>query len=70
MPYVFGLYQLMDERFHFHVEILSMGRAPGKLKLAASSESLWGLWINDSNPVQKAEELREAIAKDNLTKEQ
>ncbi len=61
MPYLLGLHQLADTRFHLHVEILAIGRAPGKLKYAASSESLWGLWTNDSSPVQKAQELREAI---------
>lgn len=64
MPYLLGLHQLADERFHFHVEILPIGRAPGKLKFAASSESIWGLWTNDSAPAQKAQELREAIAKE------
>lgn len=63
MPYLFGLHQLADERFHFHVEILPIGRAPGKLKYAASSESIWGLWTNDSLPAEKAKELREAIAR-------
>jgi len=63
MPYLLGLHQLADTRFHLHVEILAIGRAPGKLKYAASSESLWGLWTNDSSPVQKARELREAIAR-------
>jgi len=63
MPYLLGLHQLADERFHLHVEILAIGRAPGKLKFAASSESIWGLWTNDSSPLQKAQELREAIAK-------
>jgi UDPglucose--hexose-1-phosphate uridylyltransferase len=63
MPYLLGLHQLADTRFHLHVEILAIGRAPGKLKYAASSESLWGLWTNDSSPTQKAQELREAIAK-------
>lgn len=63
MPYLLGLHQLADTRFHLHVEILAIGRAPGKLKYAASSESLWGLWTNDSSPAQKAQELREAIAK-------
>ena len=61
MPYLLGLHQLADTRFHLHVEILAIGRAPGKLKYAASSESLWGLWTNDSSPAQKAQELREAI---------
>lgn len=63
MPYMLGLHQLADERFHLHVEILAIGRAPGKLKYAASSESLWYQWTNDSSPVKKAEELRDAIAR-------
>ncbi|MHB8596960.1 MAG: galactose-1-phosphate uridylyltransferase [Ktedonobacteraceae bacterium] len=63
MPYLLGIHQLADERFHMHVEILAIGRAPGKLKYAASSESIWGLWTNDSRPPEKAEELRAAIAK-------
>jgi len=63
MPYLLGLHQLADERFHLHVEILAIGRAPGKLKYAASAESIWGLWTNDSSPAQKAQELREAIAR-------
>ncbi len=63
MPYLLGIHQLADERFHLHVEILAVGRAPGKLKFAASSESIWGLWTNDSSPEQKAQELREAITK-------
>jgi UDPglucose--hexose-1-phosphate uridylyltransferase len=63
MPYLMGIHQLADDRFHLHVEILAIGRAPGKLKYAASSESIWGLWTNDSSPVQKAQELRDAIMK-------
>lgn len=66
MPYLLGLHQLADERFHLHVEILAIGRAPGKLKFAASSESIWGLWTNNSSPVQKAQELREAIEKEKV----
>jgi len=62
MPYLLGLHQLADERFHLHVEILAIGRAPGKLKYAAASESIWGQWTNDSAPARKAKELREAIA--------
>jgi UDPglucose--hexose-1-phosphate uridylyltransferase len=64
MPYLLGLHQLADERFHLHVEILAIGRAPGKLKYAASSESIWGMWTNDSSPLQKAQELRTAIAQE------
>ncbi len=63
MPYLLGIHQLADERFHLHVEIQAIRRTPGKLKYAASSESLWGLWTNDSLPSQKAQELRAAIAK-------
>ncbi len=63
MPYLLGIHQLADERFHLHVEIQAIARAPGKLKYAASSEALWGLWSNDSRPAQKAQELREAIAR-------
>ncbi len=63
MPYLLGIHQLADEQFHLHVEIQAIGRAPGKLKYAASSEALWGLWTNDSLPWQKAQELREALAK-------
>jgi len=63
MPYLLGLHQLADEHFHLHVEILAIGRAPGKLKFAASSEAIWGMWTNDSAPLQKARELHDAIAK-------
>ena len=63
MPYMLGIHQLEDERFHLHIEILAVGRAPGKLKYAASSESLWGLWTNDSSPAEKARELSLAIEK-------
>jgi len=63
MPYLMGIHQLADERFHVHVELQAIGRAPAKLKYAASSEALWGLWTNDSSPAQKAQELCEAIAR-------
>jgi UDPglucose--hexose-1-phosphate uridylyltransferase len=66
MPYLLGIHQLADERFHAHIEIQAIGRAPGKLKYAASSESLWGLWTNDSLPAQKAQELRAAVARSAL----
>ncbi len=66
MPYLLGIHQLADERFHMHVEILAIGRAPGKLKYAASSESIWGLWTNNSRPPEKAQELRAAIAKEKV----
>jgi UDPglucose--hexose-1-phosphate uridylyltransferase len=64
MPYMLALHQLADPRYHFHIELLPVGRAPGKLKLAASSEAAWGFWLNDSLPEVKAAELRAAIAED------
>jgi UDPglucose--hexose-1-phosphate uridylyltransferase len=62
MPYMLALHQLADPRSHFHIELLPVGRAAGKLKLAASAESAWGFWLNDSFPEIKAAELRAAIA--------
>ncbi len=64
MPYMLALHQLADARFHFHIELLPVGRAPGKLKLAASGEMAWGLWMNDSFPEDKAAELRAALAEE------
>jgi UDPglucose--hexose-1-phosphate uridylyltransferase len=61
MPYMLAIHQLADERFHLHIELLPAGRAPGKLKLAASSEAAWGFWVNDSLPDVKAAELRAAM---------
>ena len=61
MPYMLVLHQLAEERYHFHVELLPVGRAPGKLKFAASSESGFGLWLNDALPEVKAAELRLVI---------
>ena len=58
MPYMLAVHQLADERFHLHIELLPVGRAPGKLKLAASSEMAWGFWLNDALPEAAAAELR------------
>jgi UDPglucose--hexose-1-phosphate uridylyltransferase len=62
MPYMLAVHQLADERFHLHVELLPVGRAPGKLKSAASSEMAWGLWLNDALPETTAAELRALYA--------
>jgi UDPglucose--hexose-1-phosphate uridylyltransferase len=62
MPYMLALHQLGDPRFHVHFELLPVGRAPGKLKLPAGSESAFGFWVNDSLPDEKAAELRAALA--------
>ena len=62
MPYMLAVHQLADERFHLHIELLPVGRAPGKLKLAASSEMAWGFWLNDALPEAAAAELRALYA--------
>jgi UDPglucose--hexose-1-phosphate uridylyltransferase len=62
MPYMLALHQLADPRFHLHVELLPVGRAPGKLKLAASSEMAFGFWLNDALPEATAAELRALYA--------
>ena len=61
MPYMLALHQLADPAFHFHIELLPVGRASGKLKLPASSEMAWGFWLNDSLPEEKAAELRRLL---------
>lgn len=58
MPYMLAVHQLADERFHLHIELLPVGRAPGKLKFAASGESAWGFWLNDALPETSAARLR------------
>lgn len=62
MPYMLGIHQLADERFHLHIELLPARRAPNKLKLPASAETAFGLWSNESLPEQKAAEMRAALA--------
>lgn len=66
MPYMLALHQLADPAFHFHIELLPVGRAPRKLKLAASSEMAWGFWLNDALPEEKAAELRSLLAEEDL----
>lgn len=64
MPYMLALHQLADERFHFHLELLPVGRTPGKLKQPAGIELAFGVWLNDSVPEQAAERLRSALAEE------
>jgi UDPglucose--hexose-1-phosphate uridylyltransferase len=61
MPYMLVVHQLSDPDFHLHLELLPVGRSAGKLKYAASVESGFGLWLNDSLPEQTAAELRQAL---------
>lgn len=67
MPYMLAVHQLADERFHLHIELLAVGRAPGKLKLAASSETAWGFWLNDALPEVAAAQLRALYVEDTVT---
>ncbi|HEY3733880.1 MAG TPA: galactose-1-phosphate uridylyltransferase [Streptosporangiaceae bacterium] len=46
--------------FGMHLQVLSVRRAPGKLKYLAGTESGTGVWINDIVPEVAARRLREA----------
>ncbi len=48
------------EEFGLHLQVLSVRRAPGKLKYLAGTESGMGVWINDILPEEAASRLREA----------
>jgi UDPglucose--hexose-1-phosphate uridylyltransferase len=45
--------------FALHLQVMSVRRAPGKLKYLAGSESGMGVWINDIVPETAARRLRE-----------
>jgi UDPglucose--hexose-1-phosphate uridylyltransferase len=45
--------------FAAHLQVLSIRRAPGKLKYLAGTESGIGVWINDIVPEEAARRLRE-----------
>jgi UDPglucose--hexose-1-phosphate uridylyltransferase len=47
--------------FAAHLQVLSIRRAPGKLKYLAGTESGMGVWINDIVPEEAAQRLREAL---------
>ena len=46
--------------FGLHLQVLTVRRAPGKLKYLAGTESGMGVWINDILPEEAALRLREA----------
>jgi UDPglucose--hexose-1-phosphate uridylyltransferase len=46
--------------FALHLRVMSVRRAPGKLKYLAGTESGMGVWINDVVPETAAQRLREA----------
>jgi UDPglucose--hexose-1-phosphate uridylyltransferase len=67
-PYIAAWFQapVRDEQarsaFGAHLQVLSIRRAPGKLKYLAGTESGMGVWINDIVPEEAALRLREAVA--------
>jgi UDPglucose--hexose-1-phosphate uridylyltransferase len=66
LPYIAAWHQAPsgDEfarrEFRLHLQVLSVRRAPGKLKYLAGTESGMGVWINDVLPEEAALRLREA----------
>jgi UDPglucose--hexose-1-phosphate uridylyltransferase len=66
-PYIAAWHQapVRDEaarcEFAAHLQVLSVRRAPGKLKYLAGTESGMGVWINDIVPEEAAQRLREAL---------
>ena len=65
-PYIAAWYQAPAsggpdrDRFALHLRVMSVRRAPGKLKYLAGSESAMGVWINDVVPETAAQRLRDA----------
>jgi UDPglucose--hexose-1-phosphate uridylyltransferase len=66
-PYIAAWHQapVRDEvaqsQFAAHLQVLSIRRAPGKLKYLAGTESGMGVWSNDIIPEEAAHRLREAL---------
>jgi UDPglucose--hexose-1-phosphate uridylyltransferase len=65
-PYIAAWYQApagdaaASGEFALHLRLMSVQRAPGKLKYLAGTESGMGVWINDVVPETAAQRLREA----------
>jgi UDPglucose--hexose-1-phosphate uridylyltransferase len=66
LPYIAAWHQAPGRdapgrsEFGLHLQVLSVRRAPGKLKYLAGTESGMGVWINDVLPEEAALRLREA----------
>jgi UDPglucose--hexose-1-phosphate uridylyltransferase len=66
LPYIAAWHQapitgdFARQEFALHLQVLSVRRAPGKLKYLAGTESGMGVWINDVLPEEAALRLREA----------
>ena len=67
LPYIAAWHQAPNgdefarSEFGLHLQVLSVRRAPGKLKYLAGTESGMGVWINDVLPEEAALRLREAL---------
>jgi UDPglucose--hexose-1-phosphate uridylyltransferase len=63
MPYIAGWQQAPVRQgrdvSRLHLQVMSVLRAPGRLKYLAGSESGVGAWINDVSPEAVAQRLRE-----------
>ena len=66
LPYIAAWHQapagdaFAHREFGLHLQLISIRRAPGKLKYLAGTESGMGVWINDILPEEAANSLREA----------
>jgi UDPglucose--hexose-1-phosphate uridylyltransferase len=66
LPYIAAWHQAPGrdaaarEQFGLHLQLMSVRRAPGKLKYLAGTESGMGVWSNDVLPEEAARGLREA----------
>ncbi|HEY6740313.1 MAG TPA: galactose-1-phosphate uridylyltransferase [Actinopolymorphaceae bacterium] len=65
LPYIAAWYQAPTRHARdlmaLHLEVMSVRRAPGKLKYLAGSESAMGAWINDVAPEDMAERVRKGL---------
>ena len=55
-----SVWKMSARRFAGHLRVLSIRRAPGKLKYLAGTESGMGVWSNDIIPEEAAQRLRDA----------
>ena len=66
LPYIAGWHQAPlgagRDLARLHLQLISVLRAPGKLKYLAGSESAAGVWINDAHPEAIAARLREVAS--------
>ncbi len=66
MPYLMAMHGKPSDdgdydHYHFHIELYPFLRTANKLKYLAGSETGAGMFINDTLPEEKAEELRKVV---------